>query len=144
MPNPWVPIKDGDLRAFGIYRRHYSARPKPNGYKLRQFVAPCVHMVLLTVEQNALWVWTAEQWRKDGQVGLNCAVFRNEGERLSSDLILSAEEWAWDKWTEQRVFTYIDGGKIRSVNPGYCFKMAGWQKCGSSSKGLTIMEKDYA
>ena len=138
--NPWVPVKDGDGRAYGLYRRHYSARPK-KAIRLRQFVPPCESLVLLTLEQNALWVWTHEQWRKDGQSGLNCSVFRNEGARLSSDLILAAEEWAWEKWEQQRLFTYVDGSKIRSVNPGYCFKQAGWQRCGYSARGLLILDK---
>jgi hypothetical protein len=29
---------------------------------------------------------------------VNCAVFRNEGPVLSSDLILEAEELAWGRW----------------------------------------------
>ena len=46
------------------------------------------------------------------------------------------------------MFTYIAPGKIRSVNPGYCFKQAKWtnvrNKDGSiylSPKGLVLLEK---
>lgn len=39
---------------------------------------------------KALWVWRRFK-SGDGQEGLNCAVFRNEGAVLSSDLILAAD-----------------------------------------------------
>jgi hypothetical protein len=31
--------------------------------------------------------------------------------------------------------------KIRSSNPGYCFKRAGWRKVGMSKSGLILLEK---
>lgn len=136
----WIPIKDGDLRAYGLYRKHYSYRSRTRIYH-RQIAPPCEHQLLLTPEQNALWLWTAERWRKDGQEGINCAIFRNEGHRLSSDLVLAAEDWGQQRWPGQRMFTYVDGSKIASANPGYCFKKAGWRKCGESKRGLTILEK---
>jgi hypothetical protein len=73
---------------------------------------------------------------------VNCAIFRNEGQRLSSDLILAAEEMAWRRWPGERLFTYVWDAKVKSVNPGYCFKMAGWTSCGRNKDGrLTILEK---
>ena len=51
-----------------------------------------------------------------------------------------AVEIAWRRWPGERLFTYVNGGKIRSTNPGYCFLMAGWRKCGISKVGLTILE----
>ena len=139
----WIPIKDGDQRAFGLYRRHYSAPTKRGGVRLRQFVGPRESLVLLTPEQNALFVWLRDKpgTRRDRQEGLNCSVFRNEGDRLSSDLILAAEDMAFEKWGRQRLFTYVNAGKIRSSNPGYCFKVAGWRRAGVSKNGLILMEK---
>jgi hypothetical protein len=32
------------------------------------------------------------------------------------------------------MFTYVDPGKIRSSNPGYCYLMAGWHPHGYSKK----------
>ncbi len=74
--------------------------------------------------------------------GVMCSVFRNEGPVISSDLILEAEQLAWSRWPEQRLFTYIWDDRVQSVNPGYCFKIAGWRTCGRNKDGrLTILEK---
>lgn len=140
--NPWVPIRDGDLRAFALYRRHYSAPRKKHGIiRVRRFAPPGERMALMTIEQNALWLWTRERYRRDGQEGICCAVFRNEGDRLSSDLVLAAEEWAQSKWGRKRMFTYVNPRRVASPNPGYCFKCAGWRQCGKSPNGLVILQK---
>ena len=137
----WIPIKDGDGRAFGLYRRHYSAAPKSSGIRLRQFTGPGEYLALLTLEQNALFVWDRKQLRDDRQDGVNCAIFRNEGEHLSSELIIEAEEWAMERWGKTRVFTYVNASKIASINPGYCFKVAGWRHEGYSKNGLHRLAK---
>lgn len=78
----------------------------------------------------------------DGQAGVNCTIFRNESDCLASDLIIEAEQWAWERWPGERLFTYVNPLKIKSGNPGYCFQCAGWQKCGVSKVNkLIILEK---
>jgi hypothetical protein len=79
--------------------------------------------------------------RLDGQLGVNCTVFRNEGAGLSSELIREADDLAWQRWPGERHFTYVNAGKIRSSNPGYCFLRAGYQHAGRSQKGLILMER---
>lgn len=100
-------------------------------------------MVLLTVNCDALFVWLRNTVaRFDDQEGINCAVFRNEGSVLSSDLIREADDLAWQRWPGVRHFTYVADEKIKSVNPGYCFLRAGWQRCGRNANGrLTILER---
>lgn len=98
-------------------------------------------MVLMTIGCDALFVW-----RKfidaSGQTGVNCAVFRNESNILSSTLILEAEQHAWQRWPGERLYTYVNALAVKSANPGYCFKMAGWSACGhTKAKGLVILEK---
>ena len=136
----WLPVRDGDARALGLYRRHYSRRHYADGRLPRLFVGPGEKMVLLTQGCDALFVW-----RKfidaSGQSGVNCAVFRNEGQRLSSDLIRDACEWAWRRWPAARLYTYVNSQRIRSSNPGYCFLQAGWQRCGLTKGGLLILER---
>lgn len=136
----WIPVKDGDARARALYQRHYSARHYKDGRNPRLFVGPGEKMVLLTPACDALFVW-----RKfisgDGQQGVNCAIFRNEGAHLSSDLILEAMTLAWQRWPGERLYTYIADRKVKSANPGYCFKLAGWRTCGRNKDGrLTILE----
>jgi hypothetical protein len=144
----WLPVKDGDQRAAALYRRHYSCyqyadnrRADPrNGHRFL-IAGPGEKMVLMTVGCDALFVW-----RKfidaSGQTGVNCAVFRNESAHLSSALVLDAERHAWVRWPGERLYTYVNGSAIRSTNPGYCFQVAGWRKCGvTKAKQLIILEK---
>lgn len=135
----WLPIVDGDARARALYHRHYSYKRYADGRNPRLFVGPGEKMVLLTLDCNALFVW--RKFKDDsGQTGVNCAVFRNEGAHQSSGLIRSAMELAWQRWPSERLYTYVHPGKIRSTNPGYCFKRAGWQACGHTKSGLVILE----
>jgi hypothetical protein len=78
----------------------------------------------------------------DGQKGINCAVFRNEGAGLSSDLIMAADALADERWPGERHFTYVDPQEVKSSNPGYCFLRAGWRKCGiTKHRKLLILER---
>jgi hypothetical protein len=139
-PGNWRGVKDGNINALSLYNRHYSARHYRDGRERKLFCGPGEKMVLLTVDEKALFVWR-KFISDDGQKGLNCAVFRNEGPILSSDLIKEAMELAWKRWPGERLYTYVNPKKIRSTNPGYCFKIAGWSVCGKSKGGLVIMEK---
>lgn len=86
---------------------------------------------------------------RDGQQGVNCALFRNEGAFCalvqSSRLILAAEAWAWARWPGERLYIYVDARRVRSSNPGYCFQKAGWRRCGVTKvRKLLILEKRLA
>lgn len=136
----WATVPDADPRARALYLRHYSARRYRDGRRRRKFVGPGEHMVLLTGSGDALFVW--RKFISDsGQTGVNCAVFRNEGPVLSSELITAAMELAWVRWPGERLYTYVWDSKIRSGNPGYYFKMAGWRTIGRNKDGrLTLLE----
>jgi hypothetical protein len=134
----WVEVKDGDASAREIFRRHYSYRPYKDGRNPALFVGPGEKMVLLTPNADALFVWRKFK-SADGQEGVNCSVFRNESNQLASELIREAEKLAWERW---RLFTYVNGRKVKSRNPGYCFVRAGWRKCGVTKHNkLLILEK---
>lgn len=137
----WLPIKDADPRGRALYHRHYSAHHYADGRKPAKFVGPGEYMALMTVTCDALFVW-----RKfisgDRQEGVNCAVFRNEGPLRSSMLIAEASKLAWERWPRQRLYTYVNPRAIRSTNPGYCFKVAGWQCCGiTAARKLVVLER---
>jgi hypothetical protein len=133
----WLEIWDGHPIARQIADRHYSRKTKG----ACQFVGPGEKLVLITPDQTALFVWRKAKYRLDNQEGVECTLFRNEGDQLSSELIREACRWAWRKWPGERLFTYVKDAAIRSTNPGYCFQMAGWRKCGRNKFGqLTIME----
>lgn len=143
----WLPVKDGDERATALYRRHYSSKDYADG-RLRDWsngqrwlvCGPGEKMLLMTAMCDALFVW--RKFIDDsGQTGVNCAVFRNESDVLSSALILEAEQHAWRRWPRERLYTYVNKDAIVSSNPGYCFQMAGWQRCGKTKLGLIVLEK---
>lgn len=136
-PSQWRQVRDGHPVGKQLYERHYSARANRDS---KLFVGPGGKLVLLTEDCQALFVW--RQFKSDdGQQGVNCAVFRNEGPQLSSELLRQAEVIAWARWPGQRLYTYVNPRKVRSKNPGCCFKKAGWRRCGVSAKGLLIFEK---
>ena len=139
----WLTTKDGDPRAYALFKRHYSAVPytsRPRNME-RRFCGPGEKMVLLSPNCDALFVWR-KFIDQSGQTGLNCAVFRNEGPQLSSKLILAAERLAWQRWPGIRFYTYVNPKKIRSSNPGYCFKKAGLTYAGLTKiRKLIILEK---
>ena len=141
----WIGVPDGDPRVVDIYERHYSGvkSKATRQARLRAGISGVGEsMVLLTSDNKALWVWRHNTIaRDDGQVGVECSVFRNEGLVLSSLLIIEAVDLAWQRWQGQRLFTYVWDSKVRSVNPGYCYKQAGWKVCGRNKDGrLTILE----
>ena len=136
----WVAVKDGNLQALEIMKRHYSWHEYKDGRKHTLFVGPGEKMVLVTKDYDALFVW--RKFRSaDRQVGVNCSVFRNESSILSSMLIKEAMQIAWNRWKGERLFTYVNAKKIKSQNPGACFKKAGWRRCGITKVNkLLILE----
>lgn len=120
--------------------RHYSRRT-PGA---RQFCYAGRKLVLRNAAGTVLfiWMWPKDELRMDGQTGYNCVLFRNESARRSSEIILEAEGIAFARWGRARVYTYINPRKVRSPNPGYCFKAASWRYLGRSSKGLHLLAKE--
>lgn len=108
----WLKSKDANPTARAIFETHYSYRPYADGRKTTHFVGPGEKLVLLSPTADALFVW-----RKfisgDGQPGVNCAAFHNDGPILSSTLILAAEQLAWERWPGERFYTYVNPKKLR-------------------------------
>jgi hypothetical protein len=135
----WRIYKDGIKAGKQMYDRHYSARHYKDGRHPKLFVGPGEKMVLMTEKMDALFVW-----RKfidaSGQHGVNCAIFRNESSVLSSELIGEAVAIAKERWSKERFYTYVNPRKIRSSNPGCCFKIAGWTSAGITKGNLIVLE----
>ena len=141
----WTIAKDGDDACRSLFRRHYSFKPR-RGRRSLLFVGPGRKLVLITARIDALFVW--RKFRDDsGQTGINCAVFRNESNFLSSVLILEAEAFAWNRWPkETRLYTYVNARKVRHKrDPGRCFRKAGWSVVGTTKcNRLVILAKERA
>jgi hypothetical protein len=122
--------------------------------------------VLVLVRSDAVFGW----WRPDPRSGLRsmngldgwtCSIFRNIGAELSSTLVLEAEAIlaqhtppSGASCGPSGMLTYVYDRKVRSPNPGYCFKRAGWHVAGlagccadmrprSADKRKTLLHKPW-
>lgn len=143
----WRQVTKFDARGCALADRHYSRRKVGSP----QFMPPGQTIVLLA--DNAVWGW----WRPhpdSGLVAMNkldgwtCTIFRNEGPLRSSELVLDAEtaiaEAGYDCGPDG-FLTYVWDRKVKSTNPGYCFKVAGWAVKGRSADGhKTLLQKRAA
>lgn len=126
-----------DRELCALADRHYS-RQTPGA---PQFCPPGELIMLRDSRAEFVFAWLNQKYRMDEQRGYYCSIFRNESPRLSSEIILEAERFAVARWGSGRAFTKVDPRKIRSVNPGFCFKKAGWRFCGLDPEGKHILEK---
>lgn len=131
-----------DPEMAALADRHYSRRT-PGA---RQFCYSGRKLVLRNAEGSVLFVWMFPdvKLRMDNQTGYNCAIFRNESPRRSSEIILEAERFAVAKWGPNRAYTFVNGRKVKSSNPGWCFIAAGWRVVGKTKSGKRILEKQLA
>lgn len=128
---------DGDCSALAD--RHYSRRTVGSP----QFMPPGQTIVLKS--PGAVFGW----WRPhpssgikalNGLDGWTCTIFRRETGAVAtaSALILDAEsvfaELGLDVWPDH-LLTYVWDRKVKSENPGFCFKCAGWEAIGRSADG---------
>jgi hypothetical protein len=101
---------------------------------------------MISNDEAALWVthWPDAALVLDGIDALRCTVFRREGRRRmrASEMILAAHELsesvfgaAPDGW-----LTYVEPSKVRSADPGHCFKAAGYvlDECFRSRKLIRL------
>lgn len=118
-----------DPRALPIADTHYN-RQKPG---TPQFVPPGRCIILLTEKADALWTtsWPFAEYVKHAWAGawVN-SLFCNRGPILSSELIREAVAITRGIYDVPLLgmVTFVDGAQIRSTNPGYCYKQAGFRK----------------
>lgn len=125
----WHRVKSSDPLARAMRDRHYSTKT-PGG---RTVGPPGRRLVLISDDEMALWVthWPNANLVLDKIDALRCTVFRREGRRRERASVLIKEAMAFSEeyfgpapagWV-----TYVEPGKVRSQDPGYCFKMAGFE-----------------
>jgi hypothetical protein len=149
LPPPlWRAVKDGDDLARQFFDSHYSRKHYRDGRKPKLFVGPGEKLVLVTSCRRGLFVWRKFK-SDDGQEGVNCAVFRNTGAGLSSELIRAADAIADERWPGERHFTYVNpvataSRRSRRAEVGHCFIAAGWRRCGTTKwNKLAILERPW-
>ena len=88
-------------------------------------------LVLRSTDCRAGWLSYFTHHPDDGLDAYRCAMFRNEGTTLSSELIVEATDLTvrlWGPPPPDGWATYVDTAQVRSTNPGYCFLAAGWRR----------------
>lgn len=139
----WERVTKFDARCAALADRHYSRRKVGSP----QFMPPGETIVLY--RPGAVFGWWRPHPRSgikqmNGLDGWTCTIFRNESTGLlSSELILAAEDFITDCGTDGLI-TYVFDAKIRSTNPGACFKAAGYRRTGRSADGRkTLLQKAW-
>lgn len=140
----WEIANRADPRCVAIADRHYS-RQKPG---TPQFVPPgrCLVLFAETPTGRAVWVtsWPFAQYVKHAWAGAwVCSIFRNEGAALASSLIndaLAATLFFYGNSPSLGMITFVKPSAIRSANPGYCFKKAGFRLAGAAKDGKPCLQ----
>ena len=140
--SPWRLSDRFDPAALPLADRHYNRQKIGSP----QFVPPGRCLVLLAADRTAVWAtsWPYAQYVQHAWPGAwICSIFRNEGPRLSSEMILHAvahtRAWQPDAPVLGMV-TFVNARKVRSANPGYCYLKAGFRKVGRTKGGLLAFQ----
>lgn len=137
----WHLSHHADRRACSLADRHYSRKT----IGAPQMMPPGRKLVLLNGDATAVWgsSWPFAEYVKHAWAGAwMCTIFRNESTDLSSELIREAvavTRWYWDIPTLGMI-TFVDDRKVRSANPGYCFKKAGFRFVGHNKGGQVALQ----
>ncbi len=127
----WTVRHRFDRAAASLADRHYSREvvgsPQVGGPgRLLVFVTPCERACWIT-KQHVPEATSARAIADGLGDAFRCAMFRNEGAGLASELIREAMVLTERLWGPAPSWaTYVDKSKVESENPGYCFKRAGW------------------
>lgn len=137
----WCLSHRADPPAVRLADRHYNRQHVGSP----QFVPPGRCLVLLTDAADAVWVssWPYAAYVRHAWGGAwVCSIFRNEGPLLSSTLIrqaVAATCWRWPEPPPLGMITFVDASKVRSTNPGACYKHAGFRVVGRTKGGLVAL-----
>lgn len=137
----WRPSHRFDRRSAAIADRHYNRQKVGSP----QF-APPGRAVIFRHEDDALWVtsWPYADYVRHAWPGawVN-SLFRNEGGRLSSDLIREAIAHTRARWVPppQGMVTFVNAAKVRHKrDPGRCYLRAGFHRVGTTAGGLVALQ----
>jgi hypothetical protein len=133
----WQPSHRADVRAVAIADQHYN-RQKIGA---PQFLPPG-RSFTLRHDDDALWntSWPFAEYVRHAWAGawVN-SLFRNESDRLSSELITEAVAHTRAHWEppELGIVSFVDADKTRRKrDPGRCYRKAGWSHVGMTKGGL--------
>ena len=138
----WWRSDRADRDVLPLADRHYNRQT----IGAPQFVPPGRCLVLKTDPVDAFWItsWPFAEYVKHAWPGAwICSAFRNEGGRLSSELIVEAVAATLSEWTAPPLgmVTFVDAKKVkRKRDPGRCFIRAGFRNVGFTKGGLVALQ----
>lgn len=141
-PAEWLKSWKGSGALLRLADAHYTRQTKGSN----QFCRPGINLCLVLSDGSAGWVvWRPLPWigRMDNLEAWECTLFRNEGLRLSSDLIREATrltygEWGWPPPDGLVTAVGVNETKRRRSKrspPGRCFIEAGWEPIEKAGEG---------
>lgn len=137
---PWIITNKTDQDCLALANCHYSRVT----VGASQFTRPGHNLVLRTQCGDAVWVSWYSHKRNDGfKDVIECTIFRNESEYLSSDLVKWAIYATIKKWgiPVEGFITFVKDSAVRSNNPGANYKKAGFKKVGiTKTRKLSILQ----
>ena len=157
---PWEVIRKGDVRGRILADKHYTRQTPGHPMWTRPGYNFCLYCE--DTKGGAVFVWWRPKWeadieRKDKLRCLECTIFRNETNWLSSDLVkvavvaLESVEAKLELHHENpaKLMLITGVGSTKTIRgrsskslPGACFRYAGWKdfdhKSGKADVWLTI------
>lgn len=160
--NHWLITDKGDPAARRLVdgewpdldnKPHYSRQTPGSTF----FTRNGQNLVFITADTRAVWVTfrptPGKAVRADKLDAWECALFRNEGPLLSSELIGEAVRCSvalWGVVPKDGFITYVKPGAVRTSRlkrrgkdfqrpPGYCYLKAGWTVVGQSRDGKPML-----
>lgn len=136
----WRLANKSDPTALRVASRHYNVQTPGR----RQLMPPGRTLVLVTTCGRAVWGTSAQDpafvdhaWPG----AFVCSIFRNEGAGRSSELITEAVAAVRHAWgcPAAGMISFVDEAKIRSTNPGYCFRMAGFERLAERTRERNLV-----
>lgn len=138
----WWLADRADIDVRPLADRHYNRQKIGSP----QFVPPGRCLVLKTDPVDAFWItsWPFAEYVKHAWAGAwVCSAFRNEGDRLSSELITEAvaiTRWRWPA-PELGMITFVNPAMVKHKrDPGRCFLRAGFRNAGHTRGGLVALQ----
>ena len=146
----WRECNKGSPRLIELADGHYTRQK----HGTNQACRPGVNFCLMLSDGSAGWVmWRPipEVGRMDGLEAWECTLFRNTGQRLSSDLITEATDktyraWGWPPRDGLITAVGIEQTKLRrsrAHEPGWCFICAGWRRRPDIEERCTSKDKAW-
>jgi hypothetical protein len=148
---PLLPLSDELLRTTpfdaecaALADRHYS-RQTPGS---NQFMGNGKKIVLRDNDGSVVFGWLWSEFRNDGERGYNCAIFRNESDRVASETILECEALGREGvGAESRVYVHRpgegeadDGARLSGLR--LVLYRAGWHFVKVTNSGKHLLEKE--